>query len=60
MALRQRKPKRTRKLYSFWIDPKLAKGLKDIKKRDGIPESEQIRRAIETWLETKGLTGKRR
>ena len=43
-----------RKLYNFYIDPDLADGLKAIKARDGISESEQIRRAIRTWLEAKG------
>jgi len=49
---------RTRKLYSFWIDPEQAQGLKDVKERDGVPESEQIRRAIDTWLKAKGVTRK--
>ena len=43
-----------RKFYNFYIDPDLADGLKAIKARDGISESEQIRRAIRTWLEAKG------
>jgi hypothetical protein len=49
---------RTRKLYSFWIDPAQAAGLKTLKDRDGVPESEQIRRAIYTWLKKKGVTTK--
>ena len=44
----------TRKFYNFYIDLDLADGLKAIKARDGISESEQIRRAIRTWLEAKG------
>ncbi len=43
-----------RRFYNFYIDVDLAVGLKAIKARDGIPESEQIRRAIRTWLESKG------
>ena len=43
-----------RRFYNFYIDVDLAVGLKAIKARDGIPESEQIRRAIRTWLEAKG------
>jgi hypothetical protein len=35
-----------------------ADGLKQIKERDGIPESEQIRRAIDAWLVQKGITEK--
>ena len=44
---------RRRKLYSFWIDPEQAVGLKAVKERDGVPESEQIRRAIDVWLKKK-------
>ena len=44
-----------RRFYNFFIDLDLAAGLKRIKKRDGISESEQIRRAIRKWLDSKGL-----
>jgi hypothetical protein len=47
-----------RKRYSFWIDHEQASGLKVVKERDGVPESEQIRRAINDWLEKKGVRGK--
>ena len=40
---------------NFYIDPELAEGLKTLKERDGIPESEQIRRGIKLWLEAKGV-----
>ena len=43
----------TRKFYNFYIDVELAEGLKAIKARDGISESEQIRRAIKVWLTEK-------
>jgi hypothetical protein len=43
-----------RRKYSFWIDDVQAEGLKAIKERDGVLESEQIRRAINEWLEKKG------
>ena len=46
---------RRRKLYSFWIDPEQAVALKAVKARDGVPESEQIRRAIDTWLKRKKI-----
>ena len=51
-----------RKLYNFPIDPDLAVGLKTVKARDGISESEQVRRAIRDWLSKKGVmkTGRRR
>jgi hypothetical protein len=47
-----------RKRYSFWIDERHAEGLKKIKERDGVLESEQIRRAIDDWLTKKGITEK--
>ena len=43
---------------TFYIAPDLSAGLKTIKERDGVPESEQIRRGIRLWLETKGITPK--
>jgi hypothetical protein len=36
------------------IDPELIEALRAIKERDGIAESEQIRRGIQMWLESKG------
>lgn len=47
-----------RKRYSFWIDDEQAEGLKQIKERDGVLESEQIRRAITAWLQSKGAVVK--
>ena len=43
----------TRTMYSFYITTPLREGLKRIKDREGISESEQIRRAIEMWLASK-------
>jgi len=43
-----------KKYYSFMIDLELADALKRIKERDGIAESEQIRRGIRMWLKSKG------
>jgi hypothetical protein len=40
---------------SFRIDATQARLLKQIKTRDGIPESEQIRRALDLWFEQKGV-----
>jgi hypothetical protein len=51
MYIRYPVPQGNRKLYSFWINPEQSTGLKSVKERDGIPESEQIRRAIDAWLE---------
>lgn len=44
-----------RKLYNFYIDADLATGLKRVKARDGVPESESIRRALAEYLERKGV-----
>jgi hypothetical protein len=44
-----------RQMHSFYLDPELSAGLKAIKDRDGISESEQVRRAVRQWLESKGL-----
>ena len=40
---------------NFYISPELDEGLKTVKERDGVSESEQIRRGIRLWLETKGI-----
>jgi Ribbon-helix-helix protein, copG family len=37
------------------IDDELLDGLQQLKDRDGIPVSEQVRRAIQAWLESKGV-----
>lgn len=49
---------RIRKMHAFYLDPQLSVGLKTIKERDGISESEQVRRAVRMWLESKGLKAK--
>ena len=46
---------RYRMMHSFYLDPELSDGLKEIKDRDGINESEQVRRAVRQWLTLKGL-----
>ena len=51
-------PMTPRKRYSFWIDDEQAAGLKVVKDRDGAPESEQVRRAINDWLEKKDVRKK--
>ena len=45
-----------RKKYSFYIEDEQAESLKAIKQRDGVLESEQIRRALNDWIEKKGVT----
>jgi hypothetical protein len=42
--------------YNFFIENEQREALRLVKERDGIPESEQIRRAIDLWLESKGVT----
>jgi len=44
-----------KKYYSFMIDPDLADALKRVKERDGIAESEQIRRAVRAWMQKRGV-----
>ncbi len=47
--------KMPRKLTNFLIDPDLMEGLKAVRERDGVAVSEQIRRGIRLWLESKGV-----
>ncbi len=42
-------------MYSLRLDPRDARLLKTIKARDGIPESEQIRRGLLLWFAQKGV-----
>jgi hypothetical protein len=42
-------------MISLRLDPAQARLLKAVKARDGIPESEQIRRALAIWFERKGV-----
>ena len=48
-------PVTPRNRYTFFIDDDQRLALKAIKERDGIPESEQIRRAVKAWIEQKGV-----
>jgi hypothetical protein len=47
-----------RNRYTFFIDDEQRAALTKVKERDGISESEQIRRAIDGWLKEKGVTAK--
>jgi hypothetical protein len=49
-----------RRKYSFYIDDAQAEALKRIKERDGVLESEQIRRAIDAWIHRRGTVVKER
>jgi hypothetical protein len=43
------------KMYSQRLEIALINALQKIKKRDGIPVSEQVKRAIRAWLEKRGV-----
>jgi predicted DNA-binding protein len=43
-----------KKQTAFRIDPEIIERLRAIKERDGIPVSEQVRRALTVWIEAKG------
>jgi hypothetical protein len=45
-----------RNRYTFFIDDDQRQALTAIKARDGISESEQIRRAIKAWVDAKGVS----
>jgi hypothetical protein len=40
---------------TFRIDDELLEALRTVKQRDGIPISEQVRRALLAWVESKGV-----
>ena len=42
-----------RHLAAFRIEHEILKGLQAVKKRDGVPVSEQVRRALRQWLKSK-------
>lgn len=44
-----------KKQTAFRIDPDILEGLQEIKRRVGIPLSEQVRRALRVWLEQQGV-----
>jgi antitoxin component of RelBE/YafQ-DinJ toxin-antitoxin module len=43
-----------KKQTAFRIDEDILQALQAIKERDGIPISEQVRRALKAWAESKG------
>jgi hypothetical protein len=40
---------------TFRLEEDLVEGLREIKERDGIPVSEQVRRALRAWLKERGV-----
>ena len=43
------------KMRTFYLDDELAEGLKTLKTERGVPETEQVRRAVRMWLESEGI-----
>jgi len=43
---------------TFRLETELLEGLQHVKERDGLPVTEQVRRAIQAWLKLKGVTVK--
>ena len=48
------RPLMPRRMRSFYLDDDLIDGLRAIHDRDGVLPSEQVRRAIRAWLDSKG------
>jgi hypothetical protein len=48
------------KQTAFRIDAELLDALQAIKRRDGVPVSEQVRRALQAWVESKGVRAERK
>jgi hypothetical protein len=44
------------KLFTFALPAELKEGLRMVKARDGVSEAEQIRRGIQLWLKSKGVS----
>jgi hypothetical protein len=44
-----------KRISAFRIDEDLAEAMRVLQERDGIPQSEQMRRALRMWLESKGV-----
>ena len=42
-----------REKVAIWLNNEQLKTLRMIQERDGVPIAEQIRRAVDLWLETK-------
>ena len=41
---------------TFRLETELLDGLRQVKIRDGIPATEQVRRAVQDWLRARGVT----
>jgi hypothetical protein len=47
-----------REVASFRLDSELIEGLQAVWERDGVAPSEQVRRAVKMWLESKSVNVK--
>ena len=47
-----------KKLTAFLLDPEMLDALRAIKRRDGIPMGEQVRRALAVWIASRGRATK--
>ena len=46
------------KQATFRLETEILAALEEIRTRDGVPVSEQVRRALKGWIEGKGVTMK--
>jgi hypothetical protein len=44
---------------TFRLEQELLDALQEVKERDGLPVTEQVRRAVRAWLDEKGVTLKK-
>jgi hypothetical protein len=44
------------KQTNFRLDEDVLAALQTIKERDGVPIAEQVRRALQAWIESKGVS----
>jgi hypothetical protein len=51
-------PVTPKRLTNFRLEDELLEGLSLVKDRDGIPLTEQVRRAVRMWLDSRGVTVK--
>jgi hypothetical protein len=47
-----------KQLTAFMLDPEMLQALREIKRRDGIPMGEQVRRAVAVWVARRGRSAK--
>jgi Arc/MetJ-type ribon-helix-helix transcriptional regulator len=60
MAARPRADKPLKEVITVRLDEQLTRDMEALRERDGIPASEQIRRALHMLLESKGIRRKRK